>query len=144
MGTWKSPDVFVVDDDHDSRELICEFLQWKNLSVRCSEGGLAAIAQARIEKPRLVLLDLWMRPINGWDFERMLKRDLRTATTPIIIVSGAVMDDESDRALKLGCQGFLSKPISLRNLSDAVDAALNRPQSTLPAVGSIDWWRRDG
>src|SRR5688500_4368393 len=82
-----------------------------------------------------------MSPVDGWEVNRLLKADSQTASIPVIITSGAVMQRESERAREERCFAFLSKPLTLDVVGFVIDEASRRRKSQLATVSyGVDWY----
>jgi CheY-like chemotaxis protein len=139
----RGTDVLIVDDNADCREMLSEFLSSKGLRICQSDSAVNGIAQAHVELPSVVLLDIKMLPLSGWEVFRILRKDPRTARTPVIITSAAVMDGEADDARRAGCFSFFAKPLDLEGLHAAVRQAIGGPILTsAQPTRSTDWWNK--
>jgi CheY-like chemotaxis protein len=111
--------ILIVDDDDDIREALSAVLAMNGYETVGAGDGLAGLEQIRARgRPALVLLDLRMPRLNGYDFARALREDPALASIPIVVLSGDLA--AIDQAQPLGVQGCLRKPIELRHLLDAV------------------------
>lgn len=118
--------ILVADDERDIVELIAFNLEKEGFSVAKVYDGEAALDAARSGKPDLLLLDLMLPGIQGLELCRMLRRDPRTASLPIIMVTAR--GDEMDRVLglEMGADDYVTKPFSVRELLARVRAVLRR------------------
>jgi CheY-like chemotaxis protein len=101
--------VMLVDDDRTMRTILRTLLELESYHVAAWDGlpGSDIIAQVRQEKPDIVLLDVHLREIDGFDILRGIRQDLELSTTRILMTSGM---DVQDRCLREGANGFLLKP----------------------------------
>ena len=106
--------VLIVDDDLDIRDAVSEFLAFEGHEVFTASDGEQALVRCRQLRPDLVLLDLMMPGMNGWDFRRAQLRDPAIAAIPVLVVSAL------GRVADLAVAGFLPKPFSLDDLTSAV------------------------
>ncbi|MBK9518321.1 MAG: response regulator [Anaeromyxobacter sp.] len=106
--------VLIVDDDLDIRDAVSEFLSFEGHEVFTASDGEQALVRCRQLRPDLVLLDLMMPGMNGWDFRRAQLRDPAIAAIPVLVVSAL------GRVADLAVAGFLPKPFSLDDLTSAV------------------------
>ncbi len=126
--------VLVVDDDEDSRAVVAEYLAFRGYRVITAENGLEGVAQATGLLPALVLMDLAMPVLDGWEATRRLKSDPRTRTIPVIALTAFGNESElAQRALEAGCQAVLTKPVAPRDL----DAELRRRLESGGATGGL-------
>jgi CheY-like chemotaxis protein len=119
-------DVLVVEDDALSAELIVEVLRLGGWSVRHERSGEAGVAAAQARVPRVVLLDLGLPGIDGFETMRLLRADARTADVVIVAVTAQAMTGDAERAIATGFDDYLTKPISTRSLLPRLEAALAR------------------
>jgi CheY-like chemotaxis protein len=104
------PHVLVVDDYPDAREVYAEYFGFRGYRVSCAASGEEAIEQARKHRPDVILMDLSMPGLNGWEATRLLKADERTRDIPVIAVSGHTSAGASEIAHAAGCDSFIGKP----------------------------------
>jgi two-component system cell cycle response regulator DivK len=116
--------VLVVDDDRDAREMLSEYLAFCGFVVYRAQDGSEAIDVAVRVRPRVVLMDLMMPRMDGWEATRRLKADDRTSGSRIIAVSACWNDDEQARARRVGCDDFIPKPIDLDQIAHLVKRLL--------------------
>lgn len=100
----------LVDDDADTREMYGAYLRASGFQVLIATNGLEAIESAEREHPDVVVMDLMMPRLNGWEAIRRLKGDRRTRRIPIIACTGNVIGSSVERALDAGCDGYVTKP----------------------------------
>jgi CheY-like chemotaxis protein len=103
--------VLVVEDVHEARLLVRQILGRLGVTVIEAEDGLEGIRLARQELPDLILMDLSLPLVDGWEATRALKADRLTAHIPIVIVSAHSMYDDPQRVKDLGCVGYVMKPL---------------------------------
>ena len=118
--------VLVVDDDPNIRSLLQQELTEAGYAVRLAEDGRKALALIREETPGLVILDVMMPEMNGFDVAAVLKNDPATMDIPIIILS--IVEDK-ERGFRLGVDRYLTKPIDTASLFHEVDALLGQGKS---------------
>ena len=127
--------VLVVDDFPDGRELVAEYLTFKGFAVLTASAGAEAIEIARRVKPQIVLMDLSMPGLDGWDATRILKADPATSGIVVIALTARAMTQDTDRAFQAGCDGVVAKPFDLATLADALPRVLKRGSSALDVPG---------
>jgi CheY-like chemotaxis protein len=118
-----SPTILVVDDDTPIRSLLRQELSDAGYNVKEAANGKAALDMVRISKPDLIILDVMMPEINGFDVAAVLKNDPATMDIPIIILS-IVQDKE--RGFRIGVDRYLTKPIDTEKLFHEVDELLEQ------------------
>lgn len=123
--------ILVVEDVQDSFDLIAEAFQDVHEVTR-AETGEEALAQVQALRPDLVLLDMGLADLNGWEVARRLKADPETAHVPIIAVTAYAMTGDRTTCLEAGCDDYLSKPIALRALTALVESYLAKTKPGFP------------
>ena len=124
------PYILSVDDENDVTELIAFHLRQHGYEVGTAASGRAALESIEARKPDLLLLDLMLPDIDGFAVCEMLRRQVKTAALPVIIISAWTERDSRHLGLELGAIDFLNKPFSPRLLVDRVNNLLgNRPRN---------------
>lgn len=115
--------ILVIDDKRELRTLLKSYLSGEGFDVVQACDGQEALFVARYEKPDLVVLDLMMPGMNGYDFMRSYRRE---ADTPIIILTARLEENDKVLGLELGADDYVTKPFSPRELTARVRAVLRR------------------
>lgn len=115
-----APRILVVEDDDDNRGIVVKILTGEGYSTLEATDGRAAIALARREHPDLIIMDLAMPDLDGWETSRRLKADPKSADIPIIALTAFAMRGDEERARKAGCDAYLSKPCRPQAIREAV------------------------
>ncbi|HKT81867.1 MAG TPA: response regulator [Vicinamibacterales bacterium] len=102
--------VLVVDDYADAREMYSEYLQFSGFDVCQAANGMEALQKAVDEQPDIILMDLSLPVMDGWEATRRLKADNRTAAIPVVALTGHALAGISEGARKAGCDAFVTKP----------------------------------
>ena len=110
MTDQHTPLILVVDDYQDARELYDEYLQFSGFRVAEAKNGNEAVDQAFALKPDLILMDLSLPGMDGWEATRRLKADDTTKHIPIVALTGHALAGASEGARKAGCDAFVTKP----------------------------------
>jgi CheY-like chemotaxis protein len=121
--------VLVVDDFPDGRELLAEYLTFRGFTVHVACDGAAAIEIARRVSPEIVLMDLSMPGIDGWQAARTLKNDPRTSRITVIAVTAHALKPETEAARQAGCDGVICKPFDLTTLADVLPRVLKHAKA---------------
>ena len=117
--------ILVVEDNEASREVLARRLERHGYCVLLAVDGRQAVAAARTRLPDLILMDLGLPVLDGWDATRQLKADARTRHIPIIVLSAHAMTSDRDRALAAGGDDFDTKPIRFQALLGKIEMLLN-------------------
>ena len=112
--------ILIVEDNPLNLKLFHDVLEAHGYATIMTGEGRAAVALARRHWPDLVLMDLQLPDISGLDAVAELKRDKRTQTIPVVAVTGFALIGDEQKALRGGCDGYVSKPIALRSFLDVV------------------------
>ncbi|HVT61716.1 MAG TPA: response regulator [Thermoanaerobaculia bacterium] len=104
------PLVLVVDDMEDGREICAEYLAFCHYRVATAEDGLEALEKAYELLPDVILMDLSLPRLDGWEATRRLKSDARTRSIPVIALTAHALKDAQDTALEAGCDAVVTKP----------------------------------
>lgn len=110
MSTEQGPLILVVDDYEDAREMYAEYLRFSGFRVAEARNGNEALEQAFTLMPDLILMDLSLPGMDGWEATRQLKSDERTRQIPVVALTGHALAGASEGAKKAGCDSFVTKP----------------------------------
>jgi two-component system, chemotaxis family, chemotaxis protein CheY len=117
--------ILVVDDDPAIRDVVADILEISDYAVQTAVNGAEALDKIRQDQPAVVLLDLMMPVMNGWEFLRVCRNEVACADVPVVVMSAA--RDASDVARELGAQGFLAKPFELDTVLSVVGQVVPSP-----------------
>ena len=126
-GSRPRPLVLVVDDFQDNREMYAEFLVFSGFRVIQAANGREALDQAFANRPDIIIMDLSLPEMDGWEATRRLKADRRTQTIPVVALTGHAMAGHSKGAIEAGCDSFVAKPC----LPDQLVAEIRKMLSTM-------------
>jgi two-component system, cell cycle response regulator DivK len=110
-----------IEDNEDNIFLFTRRLNKKGYQLVIARDGVAGIAMARTEDPALILMDLDLPIVDGWEATRMLKASPRTAHIPVIAVSSHAMSEDRRRAIAAGCDDFFAKPVDMHALCARIE-----------------------
>ena len=110
MSTDQAPLILVVDDYEDAREMYAEYLRFCGFRVAEARNGNEALEQVFALMPDLILMDLSLPGIDGWEATRQLKADERVRHIPVVALTGHALAGASESAKKAGCDSFVTKP----------------------------------
>jgi CheY-like chemotaxis protein len=118
--------ILYVEDNEDNVYMLARRLERRGYSVIVAGDGAAAVERARCDAPDLILMDLSLPVLDGWEASRRLKAMPETRDIPIIALSAHVLEGERQRALASGCDDFDSKPVDFDRLLGKIDTVLKR------------------
>jgi CheY-like chemotaxis protein len=121
--------VLLVDDFQDGREMYADFLGFAGFRTEQASDGHEAIAKAFSLRPDVILMDLSLPGIDGWEVTRRLKRDPQTRNIPIIALTAHALRGDERRARGAGCDSFVSKPCLPETLVTEIRRILGRASS---------------
>lgn len=120
----KRPCVLLVEDDADARAMYGEYLRLSGFDVVEAANGVEALLRARNAAPDIVLMDLSLPLMDGWDATRHLKSDSLTADIPVVALSGHTSEGTAGGAKRAGCDAFVTKPCLPSDLVKEIRKAL--------------------
>jgi CheY-like chemotaxis protein len=118
--------ILVVEDNEASRDALARRLQRRGYEVVVAVDGQQAVSVAQAARPDLILMDLGLPVIDGWEATRRLKADAATQHIPIIVLSAHAMTNDRDLAIAAGGDDFDTKPIRFQPLIDKITSLLDR------------------
>ena len=118
--------VLVVDDEEDILELLSHILSKEGYKVRCAVSGEEALARVKSEIPDLIVLDLMLPGIDGFEVARRLKEDAKTSHLPIIMLTAKTEESDVVTGLEIGAHDYVTKPFSPKVLIARMRAVLRR------------------
>ena len=128
MAAVRGLTVLVVDDVADNREVYAQFLTFKGCRVEMALDGNEAIAKALLLQPDVVLMDLGLPRMDGWEATRRLKADDRTRGIPVVVLSAHAYREAQERALAAGADRVLAKPMTPQELLHELNVAVAASQ----------------
>lgn len=127
--------ILVVDDKQELRTLLKQYLTQEGFTVFTARDGQEALFVARREKPDLIVLDIMMPEMSGYEFLRLYSRE---ADTPVIILTAKIEENDKVLGLELGADDYVTKPFSLRELTARIRAVLRRAEKRAPVRQVIE------
>jgi len=118
------PKLLIIEDNEENRDALSRRLQRRGFEVLFATDGIEGIEKARNEKPDLILMDMNMPKLDGWEATRQLKADDGTRAIPIIALTAHAMAGDRERALEVGCAEYHTKPVELPKLLAQIEAIL--------------------
>lgn len=118
--------ILLVEDNEMNLDMLSRRLRRAGYELVIATDGAQAILKAQTESPDLILMDLGLPVIDGWEATRQLKSDPETQTIPIIALTAHVMAGTRESALQVGCNDFDTKPVDLERLLAKIEVALHQ------------------
>jgi len=116
--------ILIVEDNQLSLTLLNDFLKVKGYEILKTSEGWEAINLARDKQPDLILMDIRLPDISGFEVTRLLKQDNQTKNIPIIAVTAFATSGDETKALESGCDGYITKPVIIDNLLRTIESFL--------------------
>ena len=116
--------VLLVEDNEMNRDMLSRRLSRRGFDVLIAVDGAQGIQVAKTELPDLILMDMSLPVVDGWDATRQLKTDTQTQSIPVIALTAHAMSGDRDKALSAGCDDYDTKPIDLDRLLGKMDRLL--------------------
>jgi CheY-like chemotaxis protein len=114
--------VLYIEDNEDNIFLFTRRLGKRGYEVLVARDGAAGLSMARSEDPSVILMDLDLPVMDGWEATRRLKQSPETSHIPVIAVSSYAMSEDRRRAMEAGCNDFISKPVDMSALCARIEA----------------------
>ncbi len=127
--------ILIVEDNEMNRDMLARRLERRGYETATAADGLEAIERAQAVSPDLILLDLSLPEIDGWEVARRLKAEPCTARIPIIALTAHAMAGDRDEAITAGCIDYETKPVEFERLLSKIESQLPaelRPSLTSP------------
>lgn len=124
------PRILIVEDNEENRDALSRRLKRRGFDVVIAVDGLQGVAMAAAEKPDLVLMDMNLPELDGWEATRRVKAAPETKDVPVIGLTAHALSGDRERALAAGCTDYHTKPVELTKLLEQIEAILKaRPAS---------------
>ncbi len=120
--------ILLVEDNEMNRDMLSRRLLRKGYEVVMAIDGGQAVSMAESEHPDLILMDMSLPVIDGWEATRLVKAAQGTAHIPVIALTAHAMSGDREKALSAGCDDYDTKPIEMPRLLEKIDALLVRPR----------------
>jgi two-component system cell cycle response regulator DivK len=119
------PRVLLIEDNQVNRKMLARRLAKRGYDISVAGDGAEGVVAARAERPDIILMDMSLPVMHGWDATRELKADPETSSIPIIAITAHAMSDDRDKALEAGCDDFETKPYDLPRLLEKMQGLLD-------------------
>jgi len=121
------PKILLVEDNEMNRDMLSRRLARKGYEVVCAVDGQQGLDLARRERPDLILMDMSLPVLDGWEATRRLKADAELNGLPVIALTAHAMASDEQQAREAGCDDYDTKPIELSRLLGKIEALIRRP-----------------
>jgi CheY-like chemotaxis protein len=122
--------ILLVEDNEMNREMLSRRLERKGHTVVLAVDGGQALEVARAEMPEVILMDMGLPVLDGWEATRQLKADPRMRAIPVIALTAHAMASEQEKALEAGCDDYDTKPVELPRLLGKIEALVQKKASS--------------
>src|SRR5579875_1250969 len=110
------PKILLVEDNDLNRDMLSRRLQRRGYEILCAVDGIEGVALASSEAPDLILMDISLPGLNGWEATRRIRQNRETAGIPIIALTAHAMSGDREKTLEAGCDEYETKPVDLNTL----------------------------
>jgi two-component system, cell cycle response regulator DivK len=117
--------ILLVEDNEMNRDMLSRRLGRKGYDIVIAVDGQQAIDMASAESPDLILMDMSLPVVDGWETTRRVKADPQTQTIPIIALTAHALVEDKDKAIAAGCDDFDTKPVDIQRLVGKIEALLD-------------------
>ncbi len=122
--------ILIIEDDEMNLDMITKRLELRGYRVVAAADGLQGITLARAEAPDLILMDVNLPEVDGWEVTRRLKAEAATRLIPVVALTAHAMESDRTKASEAGCDGYESKPIDFPRLLSKMETLLMRRATT--------------
>lgn len=121
--------ILLVEDNELNRDMLTRRLERRGFQVVSAVDGRAGIALGEQEAPDLILMDMSLPDVDGWEATRQLKSSSQTRAIPIIALTAHAMAGDRERAIEAGCDDYDTKPVELGRLLEKIDSLIRKGAS---------------
>lgn len=118
------PKILLVEDQEMNRDMLSRRLKKRGYDVAIAVDGAEGVEKAKSERPDLILMDISLPVMNGYEATRTIKADGATSTIPIIALTAHAMSTDREKALEAGCDAYETKPVELPRLLETIEKLL--------------------
>jgi CheY-like chemotaxis protein len=116
--------VLLVEDNEANRDMLSRRLMRHDFRVVCAEDGPAGVAAALRERPDVILMDVALGAMDGWEATRLIKQAPQTAKIPVIALTAHALESDRAKSVEVGCADFDTKPVDMRRLLQKINGCL--------------------
>jgi CheY-like chemotaxis protein len=125
-----SKKILLVEDNELNRDMLSRRLAKRGFEIVVALDGQEGVERAAGDAPDLIVMDMSLPVLDGWQATRRLKQQATTREIPVIALTSHAMSGDRERALEAGCDDYDTKPVELDRLLTKIDALLNRPKTS--------------
>lgn len=118
--------ILIVEDNDMNLDMLSRRLDRKGYQILVARDGQAGVEQAMSQKPDLILMDMSLPVMDGWEATRQIKANSDTTAIPVVALTAHAMQSDRDKAMDAGCDDFYTKPIEMPGLLKIIGRLLNR------------------
>jgi CheY-like chemotaxis protein len=122
--------ILLVEDNEMNRDMLSRRLERRGYQVVIAEDGAAGVSMARLENPDLILMDMSLPVMDGWEATRQIKATPETKVIPVIALTAHAMAGDEEKALAAGCNDYETKPVDLPRLLAKIEVLLQSKGAT--------------
>ena len=130
------PKILIVEDNEDNWQILSRRLRRRGYDVVIARDGKQGLTMARGDKPDLILMDMNLPLLDGWEATRLIKKDPKSKNTPVIALTAHALTGDRDKALEAGCDDYHTKPVELPRLLEQIEAQLQKRAAALSAAAA--------
>ena len=120
------PKILLVEDNEMNRDMLTRRLERQGFEVCCAPDGPTGVAMAESERPDLILMDVALGEMDGWEATTLIRARPSTADIPIIALTAHALASDRDRSIEVGCVDFDTKPIDMPRLLQKINTCLGQ------------------
>lgn len=117
--------VLIVEDNEMNRDMLSRRLQRKGMEVHCAIDGPSGIEAASTVKPDIILMDVALGDMDGWEATRAIKANPETASIPVIALTAHALESDRKKSIEAGCCEFETKPVDMKKLVEKIEQFTN-------------------
>lgn len=126
--------ILLVEDNEVNRDMLSRRLERKGFEVVLAVDGQSGVEMAQTEAPDLVLMDMSLPVLDGWEATRCLKANTATQRIPVIALTAHAMSGDRDKAIEAGCDDYDTKPVEILRLLGKIEALLGGRESEMKSI----------
>jgi CheY-like chemotaxis protein len=126
--------ILLVEDNEMNRDMLGRRLQRRGFTMCFASNGPSGVAAAAHDMPDLILMDIALGEMDGWEATLLIKQNPATANIPVIALTAHALKSDRDKSVEVGCVDFDTKPVDLPRLLEKIDGALRAPAAATPVA----------